>query len=120
MALGPSVELIQARSSMGSGPTPRNTATPTSITQRKRASNSIRWVIARLHGKRVNFELEQLYLLQVNKIKELHRDQSLHNAPDFSVNVGAYHQTKHDHEYRYPGVDSFLKVGQKNPFSKDR
>ena len=68
----------------------------------------------------MNFELEQLYFLQVNKIKELHRDQSLHNAPDFSVNVGAYHQTKHDHEYRYPGVDSFLKVGQKNPFSKDR
>ena len=44
-----------------------------------------------------------------SKIKQIHKDKHLLN-PDFSVRP-VHH---HDHEYKYPGVDSF--VLRKNPY----
>ena len=53
----------------------------------------------------------------VQKINEINKDQSLHGE-DFGL--GSFKPSNvhlHDHQYKYPGVDSFLKVGQKTPFT---
>ena len=48
----------------------------------------------------------------INKINEIQKDQALHGTPDFATG----HDFKpsnvhtHDHQYKYPGVESFLKA----------